>query len=42
MSYITFGPNEIVYIKGIGYGTLLNCGDRNSISQKVDAVPEKK
>ena len=42
MSYITFSPNEIVYVKGIGYGTLVNCGDRNSISQKVDNPPEKK
>lgn len=42
MSYITFTPNEIVYVKGIGYGTLINCGDRNSISQKVDHLPEKK
>ena len=42
MSYITFGVNDIVYIKGIGYGTLLHCGTRNSLSQKVEGVPEKR
>ncbi len=35
MSYITFNPNEIVYVKGIGYGTLINCGEHKSISVKV-------
>lgn len=42
MSYITFSPNETVYIRGIGYATLLNCGSRNTISQKVEALPTKK
>lgn len=42
MSYITFNPNEVVYIKGIGYATLINCGARNTISQKIEAVPTKK
>jgi|688.fasta_scaffold748604_1 hypothetical protein len=42
MSYITFNPNEVVYIRGIGYATLVNCGTRNSISQKVEAPPLKK
>ena len=42
MSYITFNPNEVVYVRGIGYATLVNCGTRNSISQKVDAPPLKK
>lgn len=42
MSYITFGANEIVYIKGVGYATLVHCGARTSISQKVDAPIEKR
>lgn len=42
MSYITFNPNETVYIRGIGYATLLNCGSRTSISQKIEAQPIKK
>ena len=42
MSYITFGVNDIVYIRGVGYGTLLNCGTRNSLSQKIDGVTEKR
>ena len=42
MSYITYSPNEIVYIKQIGYATLVNCGARNSISQKVEAPVSKR
>jgi hypothetical protein len=42
MSYITFNPNEVVYIRGIGYATLINCGSRNTISQKIEAQPIKK
>jgi hypothetical protein len=42
MSYITFNPNEAVYIKGIGYATLINCGSRATISQKIEAIPIKK
>ena len=42
MSYVTYSPNEIVYVRDIGYATLLNCGARNTISQKVDAPPTKK
>jgi hypothetical protein len=42
MSYVTFSPNEIVYVKEIGYATLLNCGSRSQISQKVEALPVKK
>lgn len=42
MSYITFNPNEVVYIRGIGYATLINCGSRNTISQKIEALPIKK
>ena len=36
MSYVTYSPNEQVYLKGIGYGTLINCGSRKTISKKVD------
>ena len=42
MSYITLAPNEIVYIKGVGYATLVHCGSRNTIAQKVDAPVEKR
>jgi hypothetical protein len=42
MSYITYTPNEIVYIKHIGYATLINCGARNTISQKVAHLSIKK
>ena len=39
MSYVTFNTNDVVYIRGIGYATLLNCGNRQQITQKVD-LPE--
>lgn len=42
MSYITYTPNEVVYIKAIGYATLLNCGSRNTISQMIQGQPQKK
>jgi len=42
MSYITYTPNEIVYVQGIGYATLLNCGLRTQIAQNVEPVPAKK
>jgi len=42
MSYITYSPNELVYIKGIGYATLLHCGSNSTVSQKVDSPPQKK
>jgi hypothetical protein len=42
MSYITFGPNDTVYVKEIGYATLVNCGSRNSLSQKIDTLSTKK
>jgi len=38
MSYITFGANDTIYIRGIGYATLLNCGARNTLSQKIDSL----
>ena len=42
MSYITFGANDTIYIRGIGYATLINCGARNTLSQKIDSLPDKK
>ena len=39
MSYVTFNTNEVVYVRDIGYATLLNCGNRHQIAQKVD-LPE--
>ncbi len=42
MSYITYSPNEVVYIRGIGYATLVNCGARATVSQKIEAQPQKK
>ena len=36
MSYVTFNPNELVYVRGIGYATLINCGHRQHIAQKVE------
>ena len=32
----------MVFIKGLGYATLVNCGSRNTLSQKIDSMPEKK
>ena len=41
MSYITYKNDDIVYVEGIGYGTLTNCGKFNTISMKTETVSRK-
>jgi hypothetical protein len=40
--YITYSPNELVYVKGIGYATLLHCGSNSAVLHKVHSAPLKK
>lgn len=42
MSYTTFKPNDTVFVTGIGYGTLLDCGNFNVVSVKVPGELEKR
>ena len=32
MSYVFYNPNDLVYVRDIGYGKLINCGKFNSVS----------
>lgn len=42
MSYITFKPNDTVFVTDIGYGTLLDCGNFNVVSIKnLDQMHKK-
>lgn len=36
MSYVFYNPNDLVYVRDIGYGKLINCGKFNSVSFKND------
>ena len=36
MSYVFYNQNDLVYVKEIGYGKLVNCGKFNSVSIKTD------
>ena len=35
MSYVFYNPNDLVYVKNIGYGKLTSCGKFNSVSVKT-------
>ena len=37
MSYVFYNQNDLVYVKEIGYGKLVNCGKFNSVSVKAES-----
>ena len=37
MSYVFYNPNDLVYVRDIGYGKLVNCGKFNSVSGKAES-----
>ena len=41
MSYVFYNPNDLVYVKNIGYGKLINCGKFNSVSVKTEMKYDK-
>lgn len=43
MSFTTYSVNDMVFVDGIGYGTLVECGKGKSIEVKeTPAVIEKR
>lgn len=42
MSFTNYAKNDLVYIRNIGYGTIVQCGELNVFSQRNQSAPLKK